>query len=116
MNTKIVELAAAYLLMDTELCEALAVALRIPLTEVMAVADELSETYKREIKDMGDAFVEFGGMEVSFLESAAAEMAIDEEDERAWRDSANEEGFNLYAEENNFRAAQADDDFFGDDD
>lgn len=114
MNTKIVELAAAYLLMDTELCEALAVALRIPLTEVMDVADELSETYKREIKDMGDAFVEFGGMEVSFLESAAAEMATDEEDEP--RDSANEEGFNLYAEENNFRAAQADDDFFGDDD
>lgn len=110
MNTKIVELAAAYLLMDTEMCEALAVALRIPLTEVMAVTDELSETYKREIKDMGDAFVEFGGMDNSYLELAVPVI----EDEP--RDSPNEEGFNLYAEENNFLAEQAEDDFFGDDD
>lgn len=69
---RVLRLAAAYALMDTEVQQCIAVALRLPLVQVLEVSESLADQAQL-LDDMANAFVEGGGVEQT-LEEMLAEL------------------------------------------
>lgn len=100
---KILRLSAAYALMDGEVQEAIAVALRIPLKEVVEFANTLADQSKL-LDDVASVFFEGGGATSTLEEMLAAMEDPNPDHTTDWNAEAKRDLVDTYK-----------DDFFGSD-